>query len=390
MKTKAKRISFIRQSEKAYYKRWSKVASKKRRGKVFKHGKLVNSYKNGKLFYMQDRKKRRKNPNSRKNLIKPEHKIDNSLFALLERIPDEQTCIKWFEKIRLELNIGCPYCGHEKFTTFIVKKTGIKKYNCCKCRKPYALTQGTVFENTKLPFRKWFLAIYLNANSSKGISSYHAARILGVTQKTAWTMMQKVRKMYKSYIDGVKMTGVVEVDETYLGTRQPVEKGKRRPSGYATQRGSIFGMLQRDGEIYVQPLPDTRAETLEGIIDSVIVDPSNTKIMSDQLAGYDNLKNKYEHGRVVHRREFAKPGGITTNGIESFWSILKKSEYGVYHMRYGHKHVDLYAAEIAYLSSKRNAQSEDRISDVLRLCTGNLTWDDLKNKKPVKNFPDPK
>jgi transposase-like protein len=334
-----------------------------------------------------ERPKRKKNPNSRKNLIKPAQKVDNSIFALLERIPDEKTCREWFEKIRLELNIGCPYCGHEKYTTFIIKKTGNKKYNCCKCKKQYALTQGTVFENTKLPFRKWIIAMYINANSSKGISSYQAARILGVTQKTAWLMMQKVRKMYKNYISGVQLEGTVEVDETYLGTRQPVENGKKKPTGYATKRGSIFGMLQRDGEIYVEAIPNTDAKTLEGIIDSVIIDPTKTTIMSDQLSGYDNLKNKYKHGRVVHRREWAKPGGITTNNIEAFWSLLKKSEYGVYHSRYGNKHIDLYAAEIAYLSSKRNAQSEDRISDLMRLCLGNLSWKDLRDKKPVKFFP---
>jgi len=383
METSQKRISFYKWSNKSHNKRWLKVLPKKRRGKVFRYGKLVNSYKNGKLFHMQSPKKRSKNPNARKNLIKPAHKIDNSIFTFLERIPDEKTCRDWFENIRLQLNIGCPYCGHEKFTTFTVKKTGIKKYNCCKCRKPYALTQGTVFENTKLPFRKWIMAMYLHANSSKGISSYEMARLLGVTQKTAWMMMHKIRKMYKSYMYSLSFSGTVEVDETYTGDRTPVEEGKKRPSGFATQQASFFGMIQRDGEIFVQPLSDTKSETLEKIIDSLISDPSNTNIMSDQLAGYDNLHKKYKHGRVIHRKEWAKPGGIHTNNIEAFWSYTKRSIKGVYH-KLSAKHLDLYGAEFSYLCSKRNSQSEDRVSDIMRLCIGQLTWKDLKEKLPIK------
>src|SRR5205823_13014371 len=117
MQTKKKRISFNNLSDKSHNKRWLKVLPKKRRGKVFRYGKLVNQYRNGKLFYMQDRRSRKKNPNSRKNLIKSTHKIDNSIFALLERIPDEKTCRQWFEGIRLSMNIGCPYCGNETFKT---------------------------------------------------------------------------------------------------------------------------------------------------------------------------------------------------------------------------------------------------------------------------------
>jgi len=382
-KTKTRRVLFHEWSDKSHNKRWLKVAPKKRRGKVFKHGKVVNVLKNGKVVPMQRVRKRTQNPNSRKNLIKPKQKINNSIFALLDRIPDEKTCREWFERIRLELNIGCPYCGHHKYTTFTVKKTGVKKYNCSKCRKPYSLTQGTVFENTKMPFKKWIMAMYLNANSSKGVSSYEIARMLDVTQKTAWMMMHKIRKMQQNYISSLQLGGIVEVDETYFGDRPPIEKGKRRPSGFGCEQTSIFGMIQRDGEIFVQPISDTSMETLHGIIDSKIADHTTTKIMSDQLPGYTGLDKKYEkHEQVKHRAEFAKPGGIHTNNIEAFWSILKRSVKGVYH-RSSSKHADLYSAELAYLLSKRNAQSEDRISDIMRYCIGNLSWDELRNKKPI-------
>src|SRR3990167_1776524 len=159
-----------------------------------------------------------------------------SLMDFLAYFKDEKTCVKWFEHIRFRNGDYCPHCGHTKINRF---SDGIR-YRCAKCRKDFTIKTGTVFGESKIPLRKWFVAIYLLSTSKKGISSVQLASQVGVTQKTAWFMDHRIREAMKQ--GKGQLIGVVEADETYLGGKHKMKEGRSRKS-------AIMGMTERGGEM---------------------------------------------------------------------------------------------------------------------------------------------
>lgn len=239
----------------------------------------------------------------------------------------------------------CPFCGQHHCTT---RTDG--RFHCSHCKANFSVTVGTIFENTKIPLVKWFLAMYLISCHKKGISSVQLATDIHVTQKTAWYILHKVRTLYKQD-DNVQLYGLVECDEMYLGGRETNKhesKKTAKTQGRSTKtKTPIFGMTmvwktedvnELTGEVnekthtyeVAMKVQDTKASTLIPIINHFVAEGST--IVTDELSAYNALDSKkYNHVFVRHGEKEFVVGCYSTNGIEGFWGHFKRMVFGTYH-----------------------------------------------------------
>lgn len=234
----------------------------------------------------------------------------------------------------------CPYCGNKKK---IYKYKSRDVHKCSKCEKQFTITTGTIFSDSRLPLHKIFLAYYLISCNKKGISSTQLARALGVSQKSAWYLAHKIRSSFKR-TSKEKLKKIVEVDETYIGGKH---KGKR---GRGSQNKTpVFGMLERNGELVIMPVSDTKRKTLEPII--LLNVKKGTYIMSDEWWAYTKLYRNYKHDFIRHGQKEYVRGKIHVNSLEGAWSHLKRALRS--HVRPSRKHLAKYCDEFAFKYNTR-------------------------------------
>ena len=287
-----------------------------------------------------------------------------SLVELIDRFPDEASARTWFESIRWAKGRACPYCASEHTKT--VPNDNPMPYHCTTCRKYFSVKTGTVMQSSNLPLRKWVIGFYLMSTNLKGVSSMKLHRDLKVTQKTAWMMAQKIRQAWDT--DKASMVGPVEVDETYIGgkegNRHASKKGIRGrwPAG----KHAVVGMKSRT----------TKAVTAQVIspVSSVMLQRFVTKhtdhgatVYSDQNPGYLGLqKQGYTLEQVNHSVKEYVNGQAHTNGIESFWAMLKRGYHGTFHKMSG-KHLHRYVNEFA---GRQTIRESDTIEQMAFLAQG--------------------
>lgn len=283
----------------------------------------------------------------------------NNLVEFMDFLKDEATCLKYLEDWMWGGKMRCPYCGYEDPYRF---KDG-KRFKCRNCREAFTAKIGTIFQSSQLPLKKWFIAIYLIASNKKGISSCQLARQIGVTQKTAWHMAHKIRTCLK-LIPDEKLEGIIEIDETFVGGRNK-NRHKAKRIKYAKLKDReypdkmpVFGMLNRDGEVRAIVIPDPRKETLLPLIETHI--KRGSTIFSDDWAAYDSLHERYNHSTVCHSKGRYREGDTYTNGIESFWSQLKRMIIGIYY-RVTPKHLQKYVDELAFRFNNRKMTEGERV-----------------------------
>ncbi len=290
----------------------------------------------------------------------------NSLLDVVKRFPDEKSCRDYLAQSRWN---GKPVCVHCGYSEKIYSINDGKLLKCAKCRKQFTVRIGTIFEDSALPLQKWFMAIYLLTAHKKGISSVQLGKDVQVTQKTAWFMLHRIRYAMKTKEFNKKLSGTIEADETYVGGR-----GKQRGRGSETKT-AVFGMAQRGGNVEAQAVTRVNRQTLQPIINERV--DTDSTVMTDERTAYRKLGRRFKsHQHVNHNRgEYAR-GNVHTNTIESFWSMLMRGIYGIYH-HVSRKHLDKYVDKFEFRCNSKHIANAQRFGLMLNVCNGRMTYDSL-------------
>ena len=286
-----------------------------------------------------------------------------NLIEVMERFPNQESCIAHLEHIRWRGKPVCPHCESEdvalKNETQDEGKVGrTGRYNCHTCCATFKVTQGTVFHGTKIALQKWFLAISLILNAKKGLSSHQLARDLQLNQKTAWYMMTRIRAEMADKVNSILLQGIIEADETYIGGKPRKENKKEdrepAPRGRGTSKTAVIGAVQRGGQVVAEVAKGlTGRDILEFI--RRVVNVKESELMTDEYHAYNALGSQMKHEVINHQEQYVD-GDKHTNTIEGFWSLLKKAYYGTHH-HYSTGYTLLYVHERCYVYNNRHRET---------------------------------
>lgn len=302
--------------------------------------------------------------NSMKDNFIQEISTFKSIRELLKVFSTESKCEKFLKEVRWGNKVVSPYEPTAK-----VYKYSRNRFRCSKTGKDFNVKTGTLFENTKIELRTWFVAIYIIASHKKGISSLQLSKDLNITQTTAWFILHRIRKCFEIENNGI-LDNEVEIDETYIGgknkNRHESKKVKNSQGRSTKDKVAVLGMIERNGKLIVKIVPDVQAPTLTKEILKNVKKTAN--IYTDEWLGYNEIHKYYNHSIVKHgKREFVK-GKSYTNNIECFWGILKRGILGIYHFT-SKKHLQNYLDEFVFRFNTRNYSEEERFTALL----GNMT-----------------
>jgi transposase-like protein len=254
--------------------------------------------------------------------------------SLLEAVPffsDPDNCLDFMVQLRWPSGITCPRCG-EKEPSFLTTR---RLWKCKSCKKQFSAKVGTIFEDSPIPLEKWLPALWLVVNCKNGISSYEMGRALKVSQRSSWFMTHRIRLAMQTGSFG-KLAGEVEVDETYIGGKaRNMHKGKRQLKITGTGgmgKVVVMGLLERHGDdghstVEAKVVPNVRRKTLAPEVRQRV--EQGSEVFTDALRSYDDLGAEYVHQVIDHAEKYAE-GKIHTNGLENFWSLLKRAIKGTY------------------------------------------------------------
>lgn len=280
----------------------------------------------------------------------------NTLIEFYNKFPDEQSCIDYLEKSRWGDIVVSPFDPTSK-----VYKCKGNRYKCKNTGKYFNVRTGTIFENSKVSLRKWMLACYFAVEMKRGVSSLQLSKIVGVTQKTAWFMLQRIHNCFNIEIKEPCLEGEIEVDETYIGgknkNRHSKDKVKDAQGRSLKDKTPVFGTLQREGFVVAYVVTDTKGKTLLPLIYNTV--HPNSTIYSDEWYAYNGIdKEKFDHQKVYHKKGAYVIGRRSTNTIEGYWSHLKKMISGT-HFWVSRKHLQRYVdCESFRYNTKHLSESE--------------------------------
>jgi transposase-like protein len=296
-------------------------------------------------------------------------KVTISHYEFLQKFPDETTARTYLEARRWPTGPICPHCNNGARVQ--VRKV-VGYFRCLACKEDFTVRTGTIFERSHIPLHKWLMAMYLIATARKGISSMQLSKELGITQKSAWFMLQRIREACgNDPIGGGMLSGFVEADETYLGGRE-ANKHANKHSGIHGGPGAkhgVFGMRERGGMTRAVVVDqDTSGARLRHEL-RVNVEAGST-ICTDDARAYNRLPG-FTHMSVNHSAKVYVDGMASTNGIESVWAVLKRGYYGIYH-QFTIKHMQRYVDEFTYRLNEGNCKirTMDRIDSLIAKTNG--------------------
>ena|SRR5579883_346222 len=291
-----------------------------------------------------------------------------NLTDFYKKFPNEVSCHDYLRDERFpDGKVPCTKCGT---TEKIYRLKDGKRYKCGHCKHIFTITVGTVFEASHVQLQKWFLALYIVSAHKKGISSLQLHRDLGITQKTAWFMLHRIRFILANGTMQSQLSGTVEVDETYIGG-----KNHRGKTGRGSEnKTAVVGLLQRGGEVTSFPVEKVNRETLH---EAVLVNvKTGSNLMTDEFGSYNGLGRTYKHRKVNHGiKEYAR-GDVHVNSLEGFWSLLKRGIVGIYHV-VSTEHLHRYCEEFNYRYTTRKMHDAVRFQHTFSKCGGRLTYKEL-------------
>jgi transposase-like protein len=302
-----------------------------------------------------------------------------SLLDAVRYFSDPDVCHEYMIRVRwANERPSCPKCGSVKIGE--IKSRRMFQCKNAECRKQFSTKVGTIFEDSPLGLDKWFVAVWAIANAKNGISSCELARALEVTQKTAWHMLHRVRLAMKTK-SFRKIIGEVESDETAVGGKAKnmhLSKRKEKIKGTGfSGKAVVHGMLERGGEVRCAVVPNYRINTLQKRVREN-VEPG-ASLYTDKLPSYNGLAGEYLHEIVDHAKEYVR-GRVHTNGLENFWSLLKRSIQGTY-VAVDPAHLDRYLDEQAFRFNKRKGNDATRFLEAMLSVAGKrLTYAELTGK----------
>jgi transposase-like protein len=306
-----------------------------------------------------------------------------TLIEAIRYFADPDVCLNFMVQLRWPNGVACPTCG-----SLDIRFIPTRRLWECKSkheRRQFSVKVGTIFEDSPIGLDKWLAAIWMIANDKNGVSSYEVHRAIGVTQKTAWFMLHRIRYAMQDG-DFTGMSGEVEVDETFIGGKaRNMHKAKRDEviKGRGTVgKATVIGLLERDGPkghsaVRTKVVPNTRRQTLSPEVRKHVIPGSS--VYTDAHSAYTGLAFDYTHETVDHAIEYVR-GRVHTNGIENFWSLLKRALKGTY-VSVEPFHLFRYLDEETFRFNARETDDANRFDGVMKGVTGKrLTYKKLTGK----------
>lgn len=310
-----------------------------------------------------------------------EANFPRTLQAAIKFFSDLDTCNTFMAQLRWPEGVTCPHCAGKAVSYLSTRR----KWKCMDkaCHKQFSVKVGTIMEDSPIGLDKWLAAIWMIANCKNGVSSYEIHRAIGVTQKSAWFLLHRIRLAMQTGTFE-KLSGTVEVDETFIGGKARFMHKSKREAKFsgrgAVGKVAVMGLLERNGKVRAKVLADRNRDTLFGEIKSHVEGGAN--VITDEYSSYRGLaaEGTFIHNVINHAEKYVE-GNVHTNSIENFWSLLKRSLKGTY-VSVEPFHLFRYLDEQTFRFNERKGKDADRFVQTVKQVAGKrLTFDELTGKK---------
>ncbi|MCY4305011.1 MAG: IS1595 family transposase [Aestuariivita sp.] len=278
-----------------------------------------------------------------------------NLLTVFAKFPDQESCVEHLENMRWGDEPICPHCG-SRHVAGKQENNRVGRWNCHSCKSSFNVLSGSIFEKTKIPLQKWFLAIALMVNAKKSLSSCQLARDLEMKQKAAWFMQQRIRAAMLTN-EGRLLQGIIEADETYVGgkpCKNNNSNNTRNKRGRGTQKTPVIGAVERGDAVVAKVMQRLNSKGILAFLKDH-VDPEGSLLITDEYRAYNAAKAVYASATINHTVRYVD-GDTHTNTIEGFWSLLKRAWYGSHH-HYSPKWMPFYIAEGNWKYNQRKNQN---------------------------------
>jgi len=298
-----------------------------------------------------------------------------SILDLVKHFDTEQKCIEHLTNLRWGGNVVSP--SNKESKVYVCKGN---KYKCKETGKYFNVRTGTFFDDTKIPLQKWFIALWLMSSHKKGISSHQLAKDIGVTQKTAWYMLHRLRNAFgNNSPKGLGYNNAVEADETYVGGKETNKHKHKKNENWMDGKITVLGAVERGGNVVAEKTKVADSDTVPRFIYRNVI--AGAKLMTDNAKFYFPMQLRYEHKVVKHDEKEYVRGIAHTNTIEGFWSLFKRGVVGIYH-HVSEKHINNYLIEFSFRYNTRTFAEMIRFNYILtNLSNTKLKYSTLIEKK---------